>query len=95
MVRLPMSRLGRVAMVLLVLALVVVGLPVGMPMASCPQCVLPTGAMCLLVALLATVAALEVPDPTGSRAGWLSIRLRVRLWARRVDRPPQRLPQPV
>lgn len=37
----PMSRLaGRVAPVMLVLALVLVGLPIGMPMASCPQCVL-------------------------------------------------------
>jgi disulfide bond formation protein DsbB len=90
--RLPMSRLGKVALVLLVLTLVVVGLPIGMPMAPCPQCVLPDGAMCLLVALL-TVAAVLAPDRTGGRVGVPPLRLQARLWARRVDRPPQRLPQ--
>jgi hypothetical protein len=87
-----MSRLGKVALVLLVLALVLVGLPIGMPMVSCPQCVLPAAALCLLVAVLATVA-IEVPNPTGRRAGLSSVRLRARLWARRVDRPPQLLSQ--
>jgi hypothetical protein len=33
------------------------GLPIGMPMASCPQCVLPPGAMCLLAALLTAAAS--------------------------------------
>jgi hypothetical protein len=89
----PMSGLLKVALVLVVLALVLVGLPIGMPMPSCPQCVLPTGALCLLVALLATVAAVVVPGSTGGRVGWLSVRLHARLWVRRVDRPPQRLPQ--
>lgn len=93
--RLPMSRLGKVALVLLVLALVVVGLPIGMPMASCPQCVLPAGAWCLLAALLTAAAAVVAPDRSGERVGALPLHLRVRLWARRVDRPPQPLPQPV
>jgi hypothetical protein len=66
--RLPMSRLGKVALVLLVLALVVVGLPIGMPMAPCPQCVLPAGAWCLLVALLTVAAVVLAPDRTGGRA---------------------------
>ena len=88
-----MSRLGKVALVLLVLALVLVGLPIGMPMASCPQCVLPAGALCLLVALLAAVAAVVVADRTGGRVGVLPVRLHARLWARRVDRPPQLLSQ--
>jgi len=93
---LPMSRLGRVALVLLVLALVVAGLPVGMPAMSCPQCVPPVGAWCLLVAALLTAAVTVVaPDRTGGRVGVLPLRLQARLWARRVDRPPQRLPQPV
>jgi len=91
-----MSRLGRVALVLLVLALVVAGLPVGMPAMSCPQCVPPVGAWCLLVAALLTAAVTVVaPDRTGGRVGVLPLRLQARLWARRVDRPPQRLPQPV
>jgi hypothetical protein len=89
-----MSRVGKVALVLLVLALVVVGLPVGMPMMSCPQCVLPVGAWCLLVVLTAAVAV-TVPDRTGRRAGVPPVRLQARRWARRVDRPPQRRPQPV
>jgi hypothetical protein len=66
--RLPMSRLGKVALVLLVLALVVVGLPVGMPMASCPQCVLPAGAMCLLAMLTAATAAAVRIGPAGGLA---------------------------
>jgi hypothetical protein len=55
--RLPMSWLGKVALVLVVLA----GLPIGMPMASWPRCALSVGAWCLLVAPLA-VAAVVVPD---------------------------------
>jgi hypothetical protein len=90
-----MSRLGRVALVLLVLALVVAGLPVGMPTMSCPECVLPVGAWCLLVALLTAAVTVVAPDRAGGRVGVLALRLQARLWARRVDRPPQRLPQPV
>jgi hypothetical protein len=87
-----MSRLGKVALVLLVLTLVVVvGLPVGMPMASCPQCVLPAGAMCLLVVLLTAAAAVLAPVGSGGRIGVLTLRLQAWLWARRVERPPQRL----
>lgn len=86
-----MGRLGKVALVLLVLTLVVVGLPVGMPMASCPQCVLAAGAMCLLVALLTAAAAVVAPVGTGGWIGVLGLPLPVWLWARRVERPPQRL----
>jgi hypothetical protein len=93
--RLPMTRLGKVALVLLVLVLVAVGLPLGMPMVSCPQCVLPAGAMCLLLAVLTAAAAVVAPHRTGGRVGVLPVRLQARQWARRVDRPPQRLPQPV
>jgi hypothetical protein len=85
-----MSRLGKVALVLLVLTLVVVGLPVGMPMASCPQCVLAAGAMCLLVVLLTAAAAVLAPVRSGGWIGVLALRLPVWLWARRVERPPQR-----
>jgi hypothetical protein len=92
--RLLMSRLGKVALVLLVLTLLVVGLPVGMPMASCPQCVLPAGAMCLLVALLTAAAAVLAPVQTGGRMGVLALRLPAWLWARRVERPPQRRSEP-
>jgi hypothetical protein len=91
---LPMSRLGRVALVLLVLALVVVGLPVGMPTMSCPQCVLPVGAWCLLVALLTAAVTVVAPNRTGGPVSLLALRLQAQLWARRVERPPQRLPQP-
>jgi hypothetical protein len=71
------------------------GLPVGMPMASCPQCVLPAGAICLLVALLTAAAAVVAPVGTGGRIGVLGLRLPVWLWARRVERPPQRRSEPV
>jgi hypothetical protein len=57
--------------------------------------VLPAGALCLLMALLTAAAAVIAPDPTGGRLGALPVRLQAWLWARRVDRPPQRLPQPV
>jgi hypothetical protein len=90
-----MSRLGKVALVLLVLTLLVAGLPVGMPMASCPQCVLPAGAMCLLVALLTAAAAVVTPVGTGGRTGVLGLRLPVWPWARRVERSPQRRSEPV
>jgi hypothetical protein len=90
-----MSRLGKVALVLLVLTLVVVGLPVGMPMASCPQCVLAAGAMCLLVALLTAATAVIAPVRSGGRIGVLALRLQAWLWARRVERPPQVLSEPV
>jgi hypothetical protein len=93
--RLPMSRLGKVALVLLVLSVVVVGLPVGMPTVPCPQCVPPAGAWCLLMALLTATAALIALDGTGGRVGVLPVRLQARLWVRRVDRPPQPPPQPV
>jgi hypothetical protein len=91
-----MSRLGKVALVLLVLTLVVVvGLPVSMPMAFCPHCVLAAGAMCLLVALLTAAAAVLAPGRTGRRIGVLGLRLPVWLWARRVEHPPQRRSEPV
>jgi hypothetical protein len=46
MVPLMMSQFARVTLLMLVLALLVAGLPVDMPMgagAMCPQCVLPAG----------------------------------------------------
>jgi hypothetical protein len=85
-----MSRLGRFALVLVVLALVVVGLPVGMPIgtvAMCPQCVLPTGLACVLVLVLGF--GLVAPLCSGGRAGWLAVRLRARLWACPIEHPPQ------
>jgi hypothetical protein len=90
--RLPMSRLGKVALVLLVLALVVVvvGLPIGMPMASCPQCVLPAGLACVLAVILGF--GLVAPARSGERAGWLAILPRARLWAAPIEHPPQALP---
>jgi hypothetical protein len=66
-----------------------------MPMASCPQCVLPAGAMCLLVALLTAAAAVVAPVGTGGRTRVLGLRLPVWPWARRVKRPPQRRSEPV
>jgi hypothetical protein len=88
-----MSRWGKAALVLLlVLAVVLAGLPIGVPMAACAQCVLPAGVLCLLVASLATVVV--AADGMGGRVGLLPVRVRVRLWARRVDRPPQPPPQP-
>jgi hypothetical protein len=85
-----MSRLGKVALVLLVLALVVVGLPIGMPMASCPQCVLPAGLACVLAAILGL--GLVAPARAGERAGWVAILLRAPLWADPIEHPPQALP---
>jgi hypothetical protein len=75
-----MSWLLKMVLLVLALALVLAGLPIAMPMAPCPQCVLPAAAWCLL-ALLATVA---------ERVGVLSVRLPARLWARPLERPPQR-----
>ena len=85
-----MSRLVKVTLLVMVL----LGLPVGMPMASmasCPQCVLPAGAGCLLVAVLAMLAAFVAPVRSGRRGGWLVARVHACLWARRLDHPPQAL----
>src|SRR6266508_620121 len=65
--RLPMSRLGRVAPVMLVLALVPVGRPIGMPMASCPQCVLPGAARCQQATLTSLPTAIESPSSRALR----------------------------
>jgi len=48
-----------------------------------------------VAALLTAAVTVVAPDRTGGRVGVLPLRLQARLWARRVDRPPQRLPQPV
>ena len=88
-----MSRLAKFALLVLVLALLVVGLPVGMPMgpvAMCPQCVLPTGLACVLVLVLGL--GLVAPLYSGGRVGWLPVRLRARLWACPIEHPPQALP---
>ena len=85
-----MSRLAKLTLVVLVLALLMVGLPVGMPMgaaAMCPQCVLPTGLACMLVLVLG-FGRVASQRPSG-RAGWLPVRLRVRLWACPMEHPPQ------
>jgi hypothetical protein len=77
----------------LVLALLVMGLAVGMPMgagAMCLQCVLPAGLVCVLVVLL----SLAVVAPKRS-FGWvrgLPVRLPARLWACPIDHSPQALP---
>jgi hypothetical protein len=84
-----MSWLLKMVLLVLALALVLAGLPIAMPMAPCPQCVLPAAAWCLL-ALLATVAAVVAPASSGERVGVLSVRLPARLWARPLERPPQR-----
>lgn len=88
-----MSRFAKFALLVLVLALLVVSLPVGMPMgtaAMCPQCVLPAGLACILAVLLGF--GLVVPQRPSGRAGWLAVRLRARLWACPIEHPPQALP---
>jgi hypothetical protein len=88
-----LSRLARLTLLMLVLALLVVGLPIGMPMgagAMCPQCVLPTGLACLFAVVLGL--GLVGPPRPGGRAGWLPVRLRGRLWACPIEHPPQALP---
>jgi hypothetical protein len=88
-----MSRFAKVTMLMLVLALLVVGLPVGMPMgagAMCPQCVLPAGLVCMLAMFLSlAVMALQ---RLGEQVRGASVRLHARLWARPIDHPPQALP---
>jgi hypothetical protein len=88
-----MGRIAKFALLVLVLALLVVGLPVGMPMgtvAMCPQCVLPTGLACVLVLVLGF--GLVAPPRSGGRLVWLTVRLRARLWACPIEHPPQVLP---
>jgi hypothetical protein len=93
MVPLTMSRFAKVTLLLLVLALLVVGLPVGMPMeagAMCPQCVLPAGLVCMLAMFLSfAVMALQ---RSGGQVPGAPVRLHARLWARPIDHPPQALP---
>jgi hypothetical protein len=90
---LTMSRFAKVAVPILVLALLVMGLPVGMPMgasAMCPQCVLPVGLVCVLAMLLSL--AVVAPKRSGGRVRAVPVRLPARLWARPIDHPPQVLP---
>ena len=88
-----MSRFAKVTLLMLVLALLVVGLPVGMPMgagAMCPQCVLPAGLVCMLAMLLSlAVMALQ---RSGGRVQGAPVRLHARLWTRPIDHPPQAPP---
>jgi hypothetical protein len=87
-----MSRFAKFMLLVLVLAVLVVGLPIGMPMeaaAMCPQCVLPAGLVCVLVLVLGF--GLVAPPRPGGRAGWLAVRLRARLWACPIEHPPQAL----
>jgi hypothetical protein len=92
MVSLTMSRFAKVTVLVLVLALLIMGLSVGMPMgasAMCPQCVLPAGLVCVLAVLLSFVVA---PKRSGERVRAVPVRLPARLWARPIDHPPQTLP---
>jgi hypothetical protein len=92
MVSLTMSWFARAMLLVLVLALLVMGLPVGMPMgagAMCPQCVLPAGLACVLAVLLGFVVA---PKRSGGPIRGLPVRLPARLWACPIDHPPQALP---
>lgn len=87
-----MSRLAKFTLLVLALALLVMGLPVGMPMgtaAMCPQCVLPAGLVCLLAVALGV--GLAMPPHSGGRVGWLPVQLRSRLWACPIEHPPQTL----
>jgi hypothetical protein len=91
-----MSGLAKLVLVVLVVALLLVGLPVGMPMAampSCPQCVPAADAVCLLVAALATLVVLIPPQAAARRVGWLVVRAPACLWTRPLERPPQALPR--
>ena len=88
-----MSRFAKVTLLMLVLALLVVGLPVGMPMgagAMCPQCVLPAGLVCML-ALLLGLAVMALQRSGGPVRG-APVQLHARLWTRPIDHPPQVLP---
>jgi len=88
-----MSRFAKVALLVLVLALLVMGLPIGMPMAdgaTCPQCMLPAGLVCVLAMLLSF--AVMAPDRSGGRVRGLPVQLLARLWACPIDHPPQALP---
>jgi hypothetical protein len=92
-IRLLMRRFAKFTLLVLVLALLVVGLPIGMPMgtvAMCPQCVLPTGLACMLAVVLGF--GLVAPQRPAGRAGWLPVRLRARLCACAIEHPPQALP---
>jgi hypothetical protein len=80
MVRLPMTYLLHVVLVTVVAALVLVGLPSGMPWRPAPVGA-PGRALRLLIALGATVAAVTVPDPPVSEPGVLPTRLHARLWS--------------
>lgn len=88
-----MRPFAKFTLLVLVLALLVVGLPIGMPMgtggtaAMCPQCVLPVGLACILAVLLGL--GLVVPQRPGVRAGWVPVRLYGRLWACPIEHPPQ------
>jgi hypothetical protein len=87
-----MSLLVKVTLLVLVLALLAVGLPVGMPMetrAMCPQCVLPAGLACVLAVVVGF--GLVAPGQSGGPAGWLPVRLRGRLWVCPIEHPPQAL----
>jgi hypothetical protein len=91
MVSLTMSRFAKVTV--LVLSLLVMGLPVGMPMgawAMCPQCVLSAGLVCVLAVLLSL--AVVASRRSGGRVRGLPVRLPARLWACPIDHPPQALP---
>jgi hypothetical protein len=86
-----MSRFAK--FMVLVLAVLVVGLPIGMPMgtaAMCPQCVLPAGLACVLVLVLGF--GLVAPQRPGGRAGWLPVRLRAPMCACPIEHPPQAPP---
>ena len=88
-----MSRFAKVTLLVLVLALLAVGLPIGMPMSAgvmCPKCVLPTGPVCALAVLL-SVAVLAPRRSGGWVRGSLE-RLRAHLWACPIEHPPQAPP---
>jgi hypothetical protein len=93
MVPLTMSRFTKVTLLMLVLALLVMGLPVGMPteaVATCPQCVLPAGLVCMLAVVLSfAVMALQ---RSGGPVRGVPVQLHARLWTRPIDHPPQVLP---
>jgi hypothetical protein len=93
MVPLTMSRFAKVTLLMLVLALLVVGLPVGMPTgagAMCPQCVLPAGLVCML-AMLLSLAVMALQRAGGPVRG-APVRLHACLWTRPIDHPPQAPP---
>jgi hypothetical protein len=91
-----MRRIAKVTPLVLVLALLVVGLPIGMPLetagtaAMCPQCVLAAGLACMLAVVLGF--GLVAPQRPRRRAGWLRVRLYGRLWVSPIEHPPNALP---